>query len=403
VGTPSLGARLRELLDRHGLVRAPELQTDADRTASRLELFFDLAFVLVITQLATGLREELTGAGVGVFAGLFTVVWWSWVSSTLYANRFDHDDVVYRLYKLASMAAVIGLAAAAPEATGRRFAVFAGCAVVLRVLLLLQYLRADRAVPQARPVVRLYAGTLAVGAVLWAVSPALPRPAGFLLWAVAIAGEVLGPLLATRSHVDVPLHLEHLPERFALFVILVLGESVAAVANGLIRTGWSGPSVAVAAACFVLAAGLWWSYFDLAGGRAKRLLGRAGGDRAEHAHDIYVFGQLPICLGLAAVGAGIQLAVEESGRGEVPQGTRLLIAGGVALYLVAVSGTNTGMARSWRSGWWWPVAAAVVAGLDALVELPALAVVGALAAVMAAVVVVGTVDRAAGRLRVDPL
>jgi hypothetical protein len=80
---------------------------------------------------------------------------------------------------------------------------------------------------------------------------------------------------------------------------------------------------------------------------------------------------------------------------------RLLLAGGVAAYLVSVTLTNTGMAGRTRSGWWWPLAAAAVAGLDAALELPAVVVVGALAALVVAVVVVGTAERAAGRLAVD--
>jgi low temperature requirement protein LtrA len=403
----NLPHRLRLALARHGIWRSPDLQTDSDRTASRLELFFDLAFVLVITQLAGGLRADVTVHGALVFAGLFTVVWWSWVSSTLYANRFDHDDVVYRLFKLGGMASVIGMAAAAMDATGSRLAVFAGCAAALRGLLLLQYLRAFRHVPRARPVVRVYAGTIGVGMLLFAVSPAVGRPGCFAVWAVALAVEVYAPLRATGRAADVPLHMEHLPERFALLVILVLGESVAAVANGLVAAQWSGRAVAVAAACFVLAAALWWSYFDLAGAGAKRLLSRAGSARSEWAHDVFVFGHLPQCLALSAVGAGIQLAVLESGRGEVPTGVRSLVAGGVALYLGAVAVTNTGMAgtfsRTWRSGWWWPLAAAGVAGLDALVALPSLVVVGSLAVLVAAVVAVGTTRRTSGRLEVEAL
>src|SRR4051812_1720618 len=112
----TVAGRLRGAL--RGLVRPPDLTTDEERTASRLELFFDLAFVLVIAELAIALREEVTLHGELQFAALFTLVWWSWVSSTLYANRFDHDDVLHRLYKLGSMAAVIGLAASATEATG---------------------------------------------------------------------------------------------------------------------------------------------------------------------------------------------------------------------------------------------------------------------------------------------
>jgi multisubunit Na+/H+ antiporter MnhC subunit len=81
--------------------------------------------------------------------------------------------------------------------------------------------------------------------------------------------------------------------------------------------------------------------------------------------------------------------------------TRLLLASGVALYLASVTVRNTGMAGRWRSGWWWPLAAAGVAALDGALELPAVVVMAALAAVVVAVVVVGTVQRATGRLEVD--
>ncbi len=384
-----------------GLVRAPELRTDDDRSASRLELFFDLAFVLVVAELALDFRSDVTWHGELVFAGLFTVVWWSWVSSTLYANRFDHDDVLYRLYKLGSMAAVVGMAAAATEATGKYFGIFVGCQLVLRAMLLLQYHRAYRHVAGARPIARLYLAGAAAGALLWAISLAVPRPVGFALWAAAVLVEALVPLLATRSSTDVPLHVEHLPERFALFVILVLGESVAGVAHGLHDAGWSGSALPVATLAFVLAVALWWSYFDLAGARAKRLLSEAGDKPSDHTHDVYVFGQLPLTLALATIGAGVELAVVQSVEGEVPIGTRLVLAGGVAVYLLSVSVTEAGMSRRARRGWWWPLAAAAVAVLDVVLELPAVVVVGALAAVVVAVVVVGVAERATGRMGVE--
>jgi low temperature requirement protein LtrA len=383
-----------------GLVRPPSLTTNDERSASRLELFFDLAFVLVVAELATALREDVSARGVAVFAGLFATVWWAWVSSTLYANRFDHDDVVFRLLKLASMAAVIGLAATASEATGERLGLFAGCQVLLRVVLLLQYARVHRHVPEARPLARTYLLALAVGAVLWAASIAVPEPVCFVLWGLAVAVEVAAPLRATAASAAVPLHMEHLPDRFALFVILVLGESVASVAHGLYEAHWTAEAVAVGAVSFLLAAALWWSHFDLAGAAAKRLLGEAGGERSERAHDVFVFGQLPVALALAGIGAGIQLAVLESGQGDVPLGTRVLLAGGVALYLAAVSVRNSGMATR-GGGWWWPLLAAGLAVLDVVVDLPAVVVVGALAALLVAVIAVGTVQRATGDLQVE--
>jgi low temperature requirement protein LtrA len=256
-------------------------------------------------------------------------------------------------------------------------------------------------VDEARPVARLYLLGAAAGALLWAVSLLVPRPLAFALWAAAVLVEAVVPLIATRIPTDVPLHVEHLPERFGLFVILVLGESVAGVAHGLYDAEWGPSAIPVAVLSFVLAAALWRSYFDLAGARAKRLLNELGGERSEHRHDVYIFGQLPLTLALAAIGAGIELAVVESGQGEVPTGTRLLLAGGVAMYLVSMTITDTGMSLRARSGWWWPLAAAAVALADVALELPAVVVVGALAALLVAVLVVGTVQRTTGGLAVD--
>jgi low temperature requirement protein LtrA len=120
-----------------GLIRPPQLQhsdTDAgtQRTATWLELFFDLAFLLVVAELAVGLRNDLTPHGVLVFAGLFSSVWWAWAGFTFYANRFDTDDLVYRLAKLTAMLAVAGLAASIAEATSTGAAQFAICQAVLR-------------------------------------------------------------------------------------------------------------------------------------------------------------------------------------------------------------------------------------------------------------------------------
>ena len=175
-------------------------------------------------------------------------------------------------------------------------------------------------------------------------------------------------------------------------MILVLGESVAGIAHGLHDAHWTGSGLLVAALGFVLAAALWWSYFDLAGARAKQLLSEVGGERSDHSHDVYVFGQLPLTLALATIGAAVELAVVQSGAGEVPTGTRLLLAGGVVVYLLSVALTDVGMSRGARRGWWWPLAAAVVAGLDAVLQLPA---------VVVAVVLVGLVERATGQMQVS--
>jgi low temperature requirement protein LtrA len=253
-----------------GLIRPPQLQhTDTDsgdeRTATWLELFFDLAFVLVVAELAVGLRDDRTLHGVLVFAGLFSSVWWAWAGFTFYANRFDTDDVVYRLAKLGAMLAVAGLAASATEATGALAGQFAVCQAAIRMVLVCLYLRAYRHVVQARGLIIVYLTAGAIAAGLWLAGAMVSGPARYAAWVVAVATEVTAPVVATRRSAGLPLHLEHLPERLGLLVILVLGESIAAVAVGVQETHWERATVTVAVLGFVAAVSLWWTYFDLAG------------------------------------------------------------------------------------------------------------------------------------------
>ncbi|MDQ1632847.1 MAG: hypothetical protein QOC80_2819 [Frankiaceae bacterium] len=381
----------------------PGLQTDVERSASKLELFFDLAFVLVVAELADVLSKDLTGHGVVVFVGLYVVVWWSWASPTLYANRFDTDDVVFRVTKLVSMLAVIGLAGSVSDATGKRVVEFTLCFVLLRLLLFAQYARAWRSVPDARPKVRLYLAGSGTAAALWAVSLAVPAPWRYLLWAAGLAVDVLVPITTTFARGWVPLHLEHLPERLGLFVILVLGESVAAIAHGVHDVQWTGQAVAVGAVSFVLAAGLWWVAFDLGGGTAKQLLLEASDNGRRIAEDIFFYGHLPITLGLAAVGVGIEHVILESAKNEPAQSTRFVLCVGVAVFLASVSLTNNALTGRWASGWLWPAAAALLAAVDAVVSLSALAVVGILALLVLVVVVIGIVQEDKGRIHEDQL
>ncbi|NHC44289.1 low temperature requirement protein A [Motilibacter aurantiacus] len=389
-------------LERRGLLRPPALQTRSTRTASRLELFFDLAFVLVVAELAISVREDIDVGSVLRFGGLFAVVWWSWMSSTLYANRFDHDDLIFRLNKLGSMLAVVGLAGSASDATGTYATEFTLSYVALRVLLLLQYLRAYRHVPEARAGILTYVVGTGAGALLWTASLAVEGNAKLVLWGVGLAVDAAAPLLVTTARVQVPLHLEHLPERFSLFVILVLGEPVAAVAHGVHDASWEADAVLAGAIAFVLAAALWWSYFDLAGAAAKHLLDEAGDEHSTVAHDVYIYGQLPLALSIAAVGAGLEGLVVE-GAADASAGSRALVSGGVALYLLSVALTNVGMQRRGRSGWWWAALAALVAAADALLDLPALAVAGVLAALLVVVVAFGLEQHARGNLQLEEM
>lgn len=381
------------------LIRPPRLRAqDSERSASRLELFFDLAYVLVVAELAASFAKDLSWHGAGVFAGLFTITWWSWVTTTLYANRFDTNDVIYRLAKLGGAGAVIAMAAAAQEATGTKGTTFALSYLVTRLLLLALYARAYRHVRDARPTIVIYLIGAGAGAALWAGSLAASGYLRYALWAAGILVEAAAPIVATRRGGGVPLHLDHLPERFGLFVILVLGESVASVVAGVHDTHWVAESVLVAAICFVLVAALWWIYFDLGGAAGKRNLIDEGDDQESGVADAYVYGHLPLMLGLVIVAVGIEQFILHPGD-DLPAAAGWALHGGATLFLAGTVAVMSGTAGTWRGAWPWPIVAIpAVAVIGAAPWLAPAAAVGLSAAVLVATVLAGIRQQRHGRL-----
>jgi low temperature requirement protein LtrA len=352
-----------------------------------------------VGELAVGLGDDLTLHGVLVFAGLFTSVWWAWAGFTFYANRFDTDDVVYRLAKLAAMLAVAGLAASATGATGELAAQFALCQAALRIVLVCLYLRASRHVSEARSLIAVYVVAEGLAGVLWLAGAVAPAPVRYVCWAVAVAAEAAAPIMATMRSAGLPLHFEHLPERFGLFVILVLGESIAAIAVGVHETHWEPVTITVAVLGFVVAVGLWWTYFDLAGAAATHTLADRGGHRSTLLHDIYAYGHWPIALGLAAAGVGIQDAILEGGQPTLASGIRWVLCGGVALYLLALTAIQGGIAGSLRASLPWPgIGIPLILAVGLASGVRPVAVLAAAALVLVGEVVGGLVKQRRGTL-----
>jgi low temperature requirement protein LtrA len=370
------------------MVRPPTLAVGEGRSASRLELFFDLAYVLVVMQLVLAFTENLTWSGLLVLAGLFVAVWLSWMGFTLYANRFDTDDVVFRIAKLSATLAIAGCAASASDAVGAYAVPFAACYLTGRLILLGLYLRAWRHVADARPTISVYLTCIAVSATLWAVSLAFPGPTRYILWAVAVLVDALGPPLATLRRDKLPLQIEHLPERFGLFVILVLGEAIGGVVRGVHDASWARDAVLLGLLGFVVTAGQWWIYFDTGAEQSADRLEEAeqeeseedpgaNGEHVDERHDLFVYGHLPMTLGIVLAGVGIEELALHPEKG-LPSPYGWLLAAGVVTFLVGIAMVVGGTARSWSSIWPWPLAALPLVPLVAL--LPVLTSTGLLVA-----------------------
>lgn len=388
---------------REPLVRPPTLHTGEGRTASRLELFFDLAYVLVVAELATAFVDDLTWHGASVFAGLFAAIWFSWVGFTLYANRFDTDDVVFRIIKLAATLAIAGCAASATEATGSLGWAFAASFLAARVMLVLLYLRAWRHVQSARGTISVYLAAAAFSAALWAASIAATGTERYVLWTVAVLVDVAAPLLATRHENDVPLHLEHLPERFGLLVILVLGEAVGATVTGVHDTKWAAASVVVAVLGFLVAAALWWNYFDVGAANSAEDLQdhddpdgpTASADDEGDRHDLFIYGHLPLTLGIAAAGVGLEELVLHPDAPLPSAGSWALLIG-VALFFAGAAIIVAGADHRWRTAFPWPaIAIPLVIAPVFVPNLSAAATAATVAAIALAMAISGTRARRA--------
>ena len=350
------------------------LQPLSERKASWLELFFDLVFVVAVAQLSHTLVEHPTADGFLGFAALFVPVWWAWVGYTFYADRFETDDVAYRLLMLVGMLAVGALAVNVPDALGGGGAEFALSYVAVRAVLVALYVRAWHAAPAARPLVNLYATAFSLAAAVWLLSAFVPEPGRYWLWALALAIDVGAPLaFGPRVIPRAPIHASHIPERFGLFTIIVFGEIVLAVVLGTAETSWERRSVIAAVGGFAAAASLWWLYFDYLDTSVLRRSVRAG--------QVYVYGHLPLLLGLTAVGAGTALAISDAARGPLGEGARWALAGGAALCLFSMSVIHLATTHSVRDRHLWLRTSAAAAAL-------VLAVVDASAAVFVPLVAV---------------
>lgn len=352
------------------LVRPPTLHVGRGGSASRLELFFDLAYVLVILELAHSLYADLSLHGLLVLGGLFTAIWFSWMGFTLYANRFDTDDLVFRLAKLTATAAIAGCAASVSDAVGKYAVPFAASYLLGRVVLLGLYARAWAHVPQARSTINVYLTCVSASTIVWAISIPTGGNTRYWLWAVAVLIDAAGPALATLRTDRLPLHIEHLPERFGLLVILVLGEAVGGAARGMHDASWAGPALTVGILGFLIAASLWWTYFDVTATTSSNRLQQAeptdddDADSDSHVddepaagqrHDLFIYGHFPLALGVVLVGVGLEgLTVHPETPG--PSAFAWTLAGGLALFFTGTAMIIGGTARSWRPIWPWPLA-----------------------------------------------
>lgn len=319
------------------IIQPPRLRigedSEEERRATWLELFYDLVFVVAVSQIAHNLKEDVSLTGLLKFVVLFIPIWWSWIGTTFYANRFDSDDVAHRLLVGLQMLTAAAMAVNIHNGLDESSPGFALAYALGRVVLVIEYVRAGIHIPLARPLTNRYAVGFAIAALLWLISAFIPAPWRFVLWGLGITLDFATPLTGRNHQLGLLPHASHLPERFGLFTMIVLGEAIIAVVNGVAQQKWELYSVITAILGLSLAFGLWWIYFDNLGGTPIQTAKKEG---KTIVLNLWLYTHLPLVIGIAATGVGVETILLNQPGVALPDLARYLICGAVALCLLSV-------------------------------------------------------------------
>ena len=348
-----------------------------------LELFFDLVFVLAITQCTALMAANPTWAGLGKGLLVLALLWWAWVGYAWLTSVVDPEEGVVRFAIFGAMAALLVVALCVPQAFGDEALLFAFAYGAVRAAQIALFTIASRDEPGLRRSVKGLAGSTALGVGLLVAGAAAGGGLQIALWVLALALDMGGPyLFGSEGWKLVP---GHFAERHGLIVLIALGESIVAIGLGA-GAGVDAGIVAAAVLGTAAAAALWSLYFDIVALVAVRRLSNAaeGRERNEIARDSFSYLHFPMVAGIVLLALGLKKTL-----GHVEDPLKLVPAaallGGTAIYLLAH------VAFRWRnvhrfSGPRLLAAVVLVALLPAATELPAIATLALLAAALIALI-----------------
>ncbi|QKW40968.1 low temperature requirement protein A [Actinomadura sp. NAK00032] len=323
----------------------PRDLAEPHRVSSPLELLFDLTFVAAVSQaagrLAHAIEQGHAGDAVGPFLAVFFAIWWAWMNFTWFASAYDTDDVPYRVMTFVQLAGVLLLAAGVPAAFDGDFATVTFGYLVMRVGLVGLWLRAAAAHPEGRATALRYAVGVSLVQVLWVSRLALPGGGPWWVFLVLVLLDLSVPPIAERRGMTT-WHPHHIAERYGLFTIILLGESVLAATNAVqdvVAHGVHADLVTIALAGLAILFTLWWIYFSEPAGEglaARRDWCFAWG-----------YGHYLIFAALAALGAGLEVAVASAGEAHVDEQTAVAaVAVPIAVVLVMLWALHAPMRRT---------------------------------------------------------
>jgi low temperature requirement protein LtrA len=348
-----------------------------------LELFFDLVFVLALTQCTTLIVRTPTWEGMLKGLLVLGMLWWSWVGYAWLTSVIDPEEGSVRLAMFAAMAAFLVCALCVPGAFGAEALLFACAYAAVRAAHIVLFMLASRYDAELRSSVLGLAASTAIAVSLLFVAAFTSGAVQLGLWGLALVLDAGGPyLFGADGWKLVP---GHFADRHGAIVIIALGESIVAIGVG--AKAVIGAGIVVAAVLgIVIAAALWWAYFDVAAIVAGRRLAKApeGRERNEIARDSYSYLHFPMVAGIALIAVGMKLTIEH-----VDEPLKLVAAtallGGAAMYMLAHVAFRLRNMHSF-SRRRMACALVLLALLPAGAALPALATLALLAAVLVALI-----------------
>lgn len=304
-----------------------------DRSVSFLELFYDLVYVVVVAQAARHLAEHVTWRGAAEFAVVFGLIWIAWINGTFYHDLHGRGDGRTRTFVFMQMAILALLAVFTVDATGEDGTAFA--VVYTAFLIVLTWLwysvrRQDEEQYNATTTPYL-AGMIASIAIIGS-SAFVPDDVRITMWAVMVVGWVLTVPILDRiagNRADTSWDSsDSIIERFGLFTIIVLGEVIVGVVDGIADAGRTSLAIVTGMIGLMIGFAYWWTYFDFVGGR--RIAARMG------SISTWMLGHLPVTMSIAATGAAMVSLIEHASDDRAPKATAWLLSGSVAVGLLAL-------------------------------------------------------------------
>lgn len=303
----------------------------ANRRVSFLELFYDLVYVVVLARAARTLAEQVSWRGFFEFAVIFGMLWMAWMNGTIYHEFHGREDGRTRVFVFLQMLLLALLAVFTGEAAGESGTPFAITYTVFLMMLIWLWHRVRRRdAKEFREVAGRYQIGMWGSVLVIAISAGLPSDIRMMVWSVFVLAWIVGgALLSPLPRFQLGVTATHsLVERFGLFVIIVLGEVVVGVVDGLSNARQSPRSIATGMLGLLVGFAYWWTYFDFVGRRLPR---NSGPSLAG-----WIYGHLPVTLSIAAAGAAMVSLVEHAEDQRAPIPTAWLLAVSVSIGLLGL-------------------------------------------------------------------